>query len=92
MIYHYTEQYVPSQAFWHILFHNNFMVKFAERLKELRLAKGLTRAELAKKLNINIRSISYWETGQRQCDFDTLIALARVLDTSVDYLIGMSDY
>lgn len=68
------------------------MVKFAERLKELRLAKGLTRAELAKKLNINIRSISYWETGQRQCDFDTLIALARVLDTSVDYLIGMSDY
>lgn len=68
------------------------MVKFAERLKELRLAKGLTRAELAKKLNINIRSISYWETGQRQCDFDTLIALARILDTSVDYLIGMSDY
>lgn len=68
------------------------MVKFAERLKELRLAKGLTRAELAKKLNINIRSISYWETGQRQCDFDTLIAIARILDTSVDYLIGMSDY
>lgn len=86
------EQFVPSQVFWHILFQNIFMVKFSERLKELRLAKGITRVELANKLGVTLRSISYWETGQRECDFEILIKLAALLDCTTDYLLGVSEY
>ena len=68
------------------------MVKFAERLKEARLSKGLTRLQLAEQLQVSLRCISYWETGQRECDFATLMQLATTLDCSADYLLGLSEY
>lgn len=68
------------------------MNRFAIRLNECRLAEKLTRAELAKKLNVSTRLISYWENGQRECSFDTLINLAQILNVSIDYLLGLTDY
>lgn len=68
------------------------MVKFAERLKEMRIAKGLTRIQLAEQLQVSLRCISYWETGQRECDFETLMRLAQTLDCTADYLLGLSEY
>lgn len=65
--------------------------KFAERLKELRMEAGLSRKQLAEDVGTHLRNISYWELGQRECDFDTLIALASALDCTVDYLIGKND-
>ena len=69
-----------------------FMVRFSERLKELRIAKGLSRATMAAQLGVNVRSISYWETGKRECDFETLVKLTTLLDTTADYLLGITDY
>lgn len=66
--------------------------KFAERVRELRLEMGLTRQDLAKRLNISVRLLSYWENAQRECDFDTLIALSNILDCSIDYLLGKTDH
>ena len=66
--------------------------KFPERLKELRLENNLSRSQLAKMLNVSVRLLSYWETGQRECTFDTLIAIATNLDCTIDYLLGNSDY
>ena len=66
--------------------------KFAERVRELRLEMGVTRQDLAKRLNISVRLLSYWENGQRECDFDTLIALSKILDCSIDYLLGKTDH
>ncbi len=74
------------------MFHNICMNKFAERLRELRLEKGFSRKELAEKLGTLQRNISYWELGQRECGFDMLIKIADVLDVSVDYLLGKTDY
>ena len=68
------------------------MNKFSERLKEIRLENGLSRIELADKLNVSARLIAYWESGQRECGFDTLINLADIFSTSVDYLLGRTDY
>lgn len=62
------------------------------RLKELRSEGRITRAALAEKLNISVRTISYWETGKRECSFDMLIKLADIFDTTVDYLLGRTDY
>lgn len=68
------------------------MNKFAERVRELRTEKGLSRKELANRLGTLQRNISYWELGQRECSFDMLLKIAEVLDVSVDYLLGRTDY
>ena len=68
------------------------MIKFAERLKELRIAKDLSRKQLAEMLGTSVRTVSYWEEGQRECGLDTLIQLAKILDSTVDYLIGATEY
>lgn len=64
------------------------MVKFAERLKGLREE----RAQLANALNTSVRTISYWETAQRECNFQTLVLIADLFQCSVDYLLGRTDY
>ena len=66
--------------------------KFAQRLKELRLESGLTRQQLADQLNVSVRLLSYWENGQRECNFDTLITLATLLNSTTDYLLGKSEF
>ena len=65
--------------------------KFAERLKAERTNNQMTRAELAKRLNVSIRTISYWENGERECDFNTLLLLASILGTTTDYLLGANE-
>lgn len=67
------------------------MSKFAERLREVRNERGLSRQQLADKMFVSVRLISYWENGQRECDFDTLIKLSEVLGESIDYLLGKTD-
>lgn len=66
--------------------------KFSERLTILRTEKGLSRTQLASALNVSVRLISYWENGQRGCDFDMLIKIADVFNVSIDYLLGRVEY
>ena len=68
------------------------MIRFGERLKELRSEKNISREELANKLNVSVRLISYYECGKRQCSFETLVFLAEYFDVSTDYLLGYKDY
>lgn len=65
--------------------------KFSEQLLALRLDANISRKELSKKLNVSVRLISYWENGQRECDFDMLIKIADIFDVSVDFLLGRKD-
>ena len=67
------------------------MVKFAERIKELRLEKNLSRNALANLLQVNPRTISYWELGQRECNLEQLYNLALIFKVSTDYLIGLEN-
>ena len=66
--------------------------KFAERFYELRIDKNMSRAEIGTILNVSTRLISYWENGERQCDFDMLIKIANCFSVSIDYLLGKTDY
>ena len=87
------EQFVPCQAKWNSLFYNlNMSNKFSERICELRLENNLSRAQLALKLSVSVRLISYWENGQRECDFDMLIKISNLFNVSIDYLLGKNDY
>lgn len=72
--------------------YNFCMNKFSERLKEIRIAKNISRKQLADALIVSVRLVSYWENGERECDFDTLIKISNYLGESIDYLLGKSDF
>ena len=55
-------------------------------LRKLRLEKGLTQAELAKKAGVSEISIRKYEDGSRNPKIQTLIKLADVLQVSLSEL------
>lgn len=62
-----------------------------ERLKELRTKRHISQVKLAIDLNMNQNSISRYENGEREADYETLIAFADYFGVSVDYLLGRTD-
>ena len=67
------------------------MILFPERLKELRLEKTLSRQALANLIFVSVRTISYWELGQRECNLEQLANLAKIFNVSTDYLLGLEN-
>ncbi len=67
------------------------MIRFSERLKELRTDANMSRTQLAEALLVNVRTISYWELGQRECNLEQLAKIARTFGVSTDYLLGLED-
>lgn len=61
------------------------------RLKEIRKSRGITQLKLAMGLNISQNSISRYETGEREADYDTLIRIADYFNVSLDYLLERTD-
>lgn len=61
------------------------------RLKELRLEKGLTQEKLANKLGINRTTIAKIESGDRDLTLDHLQRLSSFFNVSYDYILGKSD-
>lgn len=58
------------------------------RLRSLRVARGWTLDELARRSNIGASTISRIETGHRRLAIDNLADLARALESSVDEILG----
>lgn len=58
------------------------------RLKQLREEKKLSQEEVAKKIGVGRTTYAMYEQGNRQPDYDILIAIAEFYEVSVDYLIG----
>ncbi len=61
------------------------------RLRSLRLARGWTLDELARRANIGASTISRIETGHRRLAIDNLAALAKALESSVDEILAADD-
>ena len=56
-------------------------------IKELRIQKGFTQTEIAKKLKIDKSTVSKWETGESLPRADKLFKLAKILNCTVDELL-----
>lgn len=67
------------------------MAEKYERIRNLREDSDLTQAELGKQINVPQRTYAYYESGERMIPPQTLIALARFHQVSVDYLLGLTD-
>ena len=61
------------------------------RLKKLRKMRKISQLKLALDLNMNQNSISRYENGEREADYDTLIKFADYFGVSLDYLLGRTD-
>jgi len=58
------------------------------RIKEARIKKGLTQEQLGNLINVTKVSICCYEKGNRTPNLDTLLDLAKVLDLTLDEMIG----
>lgn len=61
------------------------------RIKDLRTDKDLTQTEVADAIGITQRKYSYLETGEQQWPDELLARLAEFYQTSVDYLLCLTD-
>ena len=61
---------------------------FAERIKALREAKGLTTTEFANRLDIQKTRVSMWETNGTIPRQDMLLKLCKFFNVTTDYLLG----
>lgn len=61
------------------------------RIRELREDSDITQAAIARELGCSQQVYSNYELGQRTIPPETLIALAKIHNTSIDYLLGMTD-
>jgi transcriptional regulator with XRE-family HTH domain len=64
------------------------MSKFSENIKALRKQRHITQVQLAEKIGVSRSTISMYEMGEREPDFETLEALADVFNVDMAYLIG----
>ena len=55
---------------------------------QLRMKKGLTQEELAKKLFVTRQAVSRWELGETIPNTETLKRLSKLFDVSINTLLG----
>ncbi len=61
------------------------------RLKDLRRGKGYTQIKVAMDLNLSQNSISRYETGEHEANYELLIRFADYYDVSIDYILCRTD-
>lgn len=61
------------------------------RLRELRKERGMAQQDLANEMLISKRTISRYESGERQPTLLMVFDLADYFNVSIDYLVGRSD-
>ena len=67
------------------------MVIKMERLRDMREDKDLYQSDIAKILNVSQQTYSRYENDDIRIDKDSLIKLALFYNTSVDYLLELTD-
>ena len=64
-----------------------FILSINEKLKQARLASGLTQEAVAEKVHVSRQTISNWETGKTYPDIASLIVLSDVYEMTLDSLL-----
>jgi len=66
-------------------------MKFSDRLKTLRQERKVSQKDLSDLIGVTPRAWRFYESGDREPNITSLIALADFFDVSIDYLVGRSD-
>lgn len=59
-------------------------MKIGERIKELRIEKALSQAELAKNIGVSQKAVDFWERSVNEPKIGYVIALVDFFDVSFD--------
>jgi len=65
------------------------MIELGERIRIARIHSSLTQEELAEIIGVSRGSIARYESGEIEPKIGHLLSLSRVLNVSVDYLLGV---
>lgn len=68
------------------------MLKLQLRLRDLRENNGMSQAEMAKLLGCSQQTYSRYESHTTEIPLEFLIFLANYYDTSVDYLLEITNH
>lgn len=64
---------------------------FGQRIFEMRQAAGLTQKQVGEAVGLTMQAINDIEKGRRETKISKAIAIARLFDTTVEYLAGYTD-
>jgi transcriptional regulator with XRE-family HTH domain len=67
------------------------MTAFQNRIKQLREKRNLTQEQAAERAGIPLRRYQRLEDGDSGAKLEVAIKVAQALDTTVDYLAGITD-
>ena len=65
-------------------------MSFSELLKQCRKKQGVSQAELASRLGVTQQAVGKWESGKSSPDPSTVARIAELLNTTADYLLGLT--
>ena len=65
-------------------------IKFGDKIREQRIVKGFSQAQLADLVGVTPSAVSSYETSERQPSCAVLIKIATRLNVSTDYLLGLN--
>lgn len=67
------------------------IIKTADRIKELRLNKDMSQADLARIMHVTRSSVNAWEMGISIPSTEKIVELSTIFHVSTDYIMGIDD-
>lgn len=61
-----------------------------QRICTMRMALGWSQVDLARRLGVAKQTVSNWENDNIQPSIEMLVRVAKILNVSTDYLLGLS--
>lgn len=77
-----------TQELLHLMQNKEFRKAFGRRVKELRKQKKWTQKDLARRLDVRFQQLNKYECGLHIPPAEKLVLLAKLLDTTLDYLLS----
>ena len=68
-----------------------FAVALGAAIKAARTTRGLDQEELAARINLGVRTLSRYETGERDASLKTVRAIAKALNIDAVTILGMAE-
>lgn len=62
-------------------------MNLADRIQQLRKAKGFSQEELADRVGVSRQAVSKWESGQSSPELDKIVLLSECFGVTTDYLL-----
>lgn len=67
------------------------MINYQERIREERELQGITQKEMANRIGTSFQYYSKLETGRHIMTIERAIEICRILNISLDYIVGFTN-